>query len=116
MLAVSPTERYDWVRMTMKPLSVRRTSQVAALGAVASTLIILHEIARRCQPGTHPAGYVVAGLGNLGGNGTDDVLWFNSSNGQTDTWKHDPEKGWPNGTMSSGSRIKWFASHRVAKV
>jgi uncharacterized protein (DUF2141 family) len=38
------------------------------------------------SPGTHPAGYQVAGVGDLAGTGTSDILWYNSSTGDTDEW------------------------------
>ena len=39
------------------------------------------------SPGTHPAGYSVAAVGDWTGNGTDGILWFNSTNGDTDEWQ-----------------------------
>ena len=36
--------------------------------------------------GPHPAGYQVAGMGDLNGDGSSDVLWFNPSTNQTDVW------------------------------
>ena len=38
------------------------------------------------SPGTHPAGYQVAGIGDFTGNGTDGILWYNPSTGDTDEW------------------------------
>ena len=37
--------------------------------------------------GSHPPGYTVAGTGDFNGDGTNDVLWFNASNGHTEVWK-----------------------------
>src|SRR5208282_2696668 len=39
------------------------------------------------QPGSHPSGYQVAGVGDFTGNGTDDILWYNSSSGDVDEWE-----------------------------
>ncbi len=39
------------------------------------------------SPGSHPAGYTVAGTGDWTGNGTDGILWYNASNGDTDEWQ-----------------------------
>ncbi|MGA2943722.1 MAG: hypothetical protein ABSE50_16965, partial [Xanthobacteraceae bacterium] len=39
------------------------------------------------SPGNHPAGYTVAGTGDWTGDGTDGILWFNASTGDTDEWK-----------------------------
>ncbi len=39
------------------------------------------------SPGNHPAGYSVAGTGDWTGSGTDGILWFNSSTGDTDEWQ-----------------------------
>jgi hypothetical protein len=39
------------------------------------------------SPGSHPAGYTVAGTGDWTGSGTDGILWFNSSTGDTDEWQ-----------------------------
>src|SRR5208282_5415740 len=39
------------------------------------------------SPGTHPAGYTVAGVGDWTGSGTDGILWYNSSTGDTDEWQ-----------------------------
>jgi hypothetical protein len=39
------------------------------------------------SPGTHPAGYSVAGTGDWTGSSTDGILWFNSSTGDTDEWQ-----------------------------
>ena len=38
-------------------------------------------------PGSHPAGYEVASIGDFTGNGTSDILWYNSSTGDVDEWK-----------------------------
>ena len=38
------------------------------------------------SPGSHPAGYQVAGIGDWTGSGTDGVLWYNSTTGDTDEW------------------------------
>ncbi len=43
--------------------------------------------ANSVSPGNHPAGYSVAGTGDWTGNGTDGILWFNPSNGDTDEWQ-----------------------------
>ncbi len=39
------------------------------------------------SPGNHPAGYTVAGTGDWTGDGTDGILWFNASTGDTDEWQ-----------------------------
>jgi hypothetical protein len=39
------------------------------------------------SPGSHPAGYQVAGIGNFTGNGTSDILWQNSTTGDIDEWQ-----------------------------
>jgi hypothetical protein len=39
------------------------------------------------SPGNHPAGYTVAGTGDWTGDGTDGILWFNPSTGDTDEWQ-----------------------------
>ena len=39
------------------------------------------------SPGTHPAGYTVAGTGDWTGNGTDGILWYDASTGDTDEWQ-----------------------------
>ena len=39
------------------------------------------------SPGSHPAGYSVAGTGDWTGNGTDGILWYNASTGDTDEWQ-----------------------------
>ena len=39
------------------------------------------------QPGPHPAGYSIAGIGDWTGDGTDGVLWYNSSTGDVDEWQ-----------------------------
>ncbi len=39
------------------------------------------------SPGSHPSGYIVAGTGDWTGDGTDGILWYNSSNGDTDEWQ-----------------------------
>jgi uncharacterized membrane protein len=39
------------------------------------------------SPGAHPAGYQVAGIGDWTGDGTDGVLWYNSSTGDVDEWQ-----------------------------
>jgi hypothetical protein len=39
------------------------------------------------SPGDHPAGYSVVGTGDWTGDGTDGILWFNSSTGATDEWQ-----------------------------
>ena len=38
------------------------------------------------SPGSHPAGYAVAAVGDFTGNGTSDILWYNASTGDTDEW------------------------------
>jgi len=48
------------------------------------------------SPGSHPAGYTVAGIGDFTGNGTSDILWYNSTTGDVDEWQ-----------LSNG---KWAAS------
>ncbi|MGA2943230.1 MAG: hypothetical protein ABSE50_14450 [Xanthobacteraceae bacterium] len=48
------------------------------------------------SPGSHPAGYEVAGVGDFTGNGTDDVLWYDPTTGDVDEWQ-----------LSNG---KWAAS------
>ncbi len=39
------------------------------------------------SPGSHPAGYSVAGIGDWTGNGTDGILWYNPTTGDTDEWQ-----------------------------
>ena len=39
------------------------------------------------SPGAHPAGYTVAGTGDWTGSGTDGILWFNPTSGDTDEWQ-----------------------------
>jgi hypothetical protein len=39
------------------------------------------------SPGSHPAGYTVASTGDWTGNGTDGILWYNASTGDTDEWQ-----------------------------
>ena len=39
------------------------------------------------SPGTHPAGYQVAAVGDFTGNGTSDILWYNSTTGDVDEWQ-----------------------------
>ena len=39
------------------------------------------------SPGSHPAGYSVAGVGDWTGHGTDGILWYNSSTGDVDEWQ-----------------------------
>ena len=39
------------------------------------------------QPGSHPAGYNVAAIGDWTGGTTDGILWFNSTTGDTDEWQ-----------------------------
>ena len=39
------------------------------------------------SPGSHPAGYTVAGTGDWTGDGTDGILWYNASTGDTDEWQ-----------------------------
>ena len=39
------------------------------------------------SPGSHPAGYQVAGIGDFTGNGTSDILWQNSATGDIDEWQ-----------------------------
>ena len=43
--------------------------------------------AQSVSPGTHPSGYQVAGVGDWSGDGTDGLLWFNSTTGDTDEWQ-----------------------------
>ena len=38
-------------------------------------------------PGSHPTGYQVAGVGDFTGDGTDGMLWYNSSTGDVDEWQ-----------------------------
>jgi probable HAF family extracellular repeat protein len=38
------------------------------------------------SPGSHPAGYQVAGIGDFNGNGTSDILWYNPATGDVDEW------------------------------
>ncbi len=38
-------------------------------------------------PGSHPSGYNVAGIGDWTGDGTDGILWFNPTTGDTDEWQ-----------------------------
>ena len=51
-------------------------------------------------PGSHPAGYTVAGIGDWTGNGTDGILWFNPTTLDVDEWQ-----------LSNG---KWSASVDLA--
>jgi hypothetical protein len=39
------------------------------------------------SPGSHPAGYEVAGVGDFTGNGTDGILWYNPTTGDADEWR-----------------------------
>ena len=39
------------------------------------------------SPGTHPAGYNVAGIGDWTGGGTEGILWYDPSTGDTDEWQ-----------------------------
>ena len=39
------------------------------------------------SPGSHPADYTVAGTGDWTGDGTDGILWYNASTGDTDEWQ-----------------------------
>ena len=39
------------------------------------------------SPGSHPAGYTVAGIGDWTGNGTDGILWYDATTGDTDEWQ-----------------------------
>jgi FG-GAP-like repeat len=39
------------------------------------------------SPGSHPAGYNVAAVGDFTGNGTSDILWYNSTTGDVDEWQ-----------------------------
>ncbi len=39
------------------------------------------------SPGTHPAGYQVAAVGDFAGTGTDGILWYSSSSGDVDEWQ-----------------------------
>ena len=43
--------------------------------------------AQSVSPGTHPSGYQVAGVGDWSGDGTDGLLSFNSTTGDTDEWQ-----------------------------
>ena len=42
---------------------------------------------RQRHIGSHPLGYQVAGTGDFNHDGTDDVLWYNPTNGKTEIWK-----------------------------
>src|SRR5208282_3115761 len=39
------------------------------------------------SPGIHPAGYDVAGIGDLTGNGTSDILWYDPTTANVDEWQ-----------------------------
>jgi hypothetical protein len=39
------------------------------------------------SPGTHPAGYQVAGIGDVTGASVADIIWFNPTTGDVDEWK-----------------------------
>ncbi len=43
--------------------------------------------ANSVSPGNHPTGYTVAGTGDWTGDGTDGILWYNASTGDTDEWQ-----------------------------
>ena len=43
--------------------------------------------AESADPGSHPAGYSVAGIGDWTGSGTDGILWFDPSTSDTDEWQ-----------------------------
>ena len=45
--------------------------------------------ANSVSPGSHPADYTVAGIGDWTGDGTDGVLWRDASTGDTDEWQLD---------------------------
>jgi len=53
------------------------------------------------DPGTHPAGYQVSGVGDFNKDGTSDLLWFNPSTNSVDLWM-----------LSNG---KWSASSDVGQ-
>jgi hypothetical protein len=38
------------------------------------------------SPGSHPAGYEVAGVGDFTGRGTSDILWYDPTTGNVDEW------------------------------
>jgi hypothetical protein len=38
------------------------------------------------SPGNHPAGYLVAAVGDFTGTGTSDILWYDPTTGATDEW------------------------------
>jgi hypothetical protein len=52
----------------------------------------LTEWVASAQPGSHPAGYEVAGVGYFTGGertygATEDILWYDASTGDVDEWK-----------------------------
>jgi hypothetical protein len=38
------------------------------------------------QPGPHPGGFNVVGVGNVSGEGMSDILWQNTSTGDVEEW------------------------------
>ena len=42
--------------------------------------------AASAEPGSHPSGYQVVGVGDFFGTGTASILWYNSSTGDADEW------------------------------
>jgi hypothetical protein len=71
------------------------------------------------NPGTHPAGYQVAAIGNFSGNGTDDILWYNANTGDVDEWTIANGK-WAGstdlGTNSNGGSISGIGSFTGAQT
>jgi len=53
------------------------------------------------DPGTHPIGFQVSGIGDFNHDGTSDLLWFNPTNNAVDLWM-----------LSNG---KWSASSDVGQ-
>ncbi len=43
--------------------------------------------AESAGPGSHPSGYNVALIGDWTGSGTDGIMWFNPTTGDTDEWQ-----------------------------
>jgi hypothetical protein len=56
-------------------------------GNVDEWLLSNGQWAASAEPGSHPSGYSVAGVGDFTGSGTDGILWYNASTGDTDEWK-----------------------------